>query len=192
MWRNGRQCFRRPDRLLPCYGDCQRPGCIHRRRNGKELQGQHVWWRHHHRLLLGKQSQHRHRRKSGRHHRRNHEGGRRLDGCYESHEREAVRHGLAVCTRPRRSARIGKKSVRRNSHSGREHLCPVNHTDTAARYHKVSGLHFLTPAHKDSSRVCVDTHSYFQYCVYLVQGTSQIGRDERGKSQNLLSSSKYT
>ena len=22
-------------------------------------------------------------------------------------------------------------------------MCPVNHTDTAARYHKVSGLHFL-------------------------------------------------
>ena len=40
--------------------------------------------------------------------------------------------------------------------------------------------------------MCPVNHTYFQYCVYLVQGTSQIGRDERGKSQNLLSSSKYT
>ena len=52
---NGRQCFGHPDRLLPCYGDCQRPDRNHRRRGGKELQGLHVWWRYHHRLLLGKQ-----------------------------------------------------------------------------------------------------------------------------------------
>ena len=35
--RNGVQRFGHSDRLLPCYGDCQRPGQRHWRRNGSKL-----------------------------------------------------------------------------------------------------------------------------------------------------------
>lgn len=48
-------------------------------------------------------------------------------------------------------------------------LCPVNHTDTAARYRKVSGLHFLTPAHQDSGRICADTIRHYRHRLYLAQ-----------------------
>ena len=108
---NGRQCFGHPDRLLPCYGDCQRPGWSHRRRNGSKLYITRCPC--HHRLLLGRQrSGTRHRLQSGGQ-RRNHEGGRLNDmgNCHERHERGIAECRLAVRNRYGQSACIKEKRI---------------------------------------------------------------------------------